>query len=374
MALRFLAGCCLSLSLAIAGVAQTPVSTAPNEKTLRTWLASGDSRMVAWGAYDAAAMHDRRLIPDLLSLAGNWQSFPARDDNGNPLALSQEQKDRRDAMAAVVDALIQLHADVPAETLRALAPNFGNEVAVLLSRMLSTDAQPLALDFYHSVKPTPLQYVGASLLALNPPVGFAADMLSNVKVRAAVYVLNPGTERAYGGGAGSCFSETAAPRDGWPSIGQYVLSADKTRGNLIVVAGIDFIYAKREESVHYSDGCRFAFGVYLGPDQRLRLIAEMLGVSPDSIVWNTAPETSVDFQSPEQYESAILAFARGEQEKYRATVSALAQRGLITPSEAENPEILPTLQLQINDMRKDAAPLPELASLPSRVEVHGPIF
>jgi hypothetical protein len=365
---------CLMVAVHTLSLAQAPVSTFPTEKTIRSWLASGDLKMVAWGAYDAAAAHDRKLVPDLLSLAANWQDFPTIDDDGNPVALSHLQKDQRDAMAAVVDALIQLHAAVPSETLRTLAPNFGNEVAVLLSRMPSDEAQPPALDFYHSVKPTPLQYVSASLLALNPPAGFAADMLSNVTIRAAVYVLSPGMERSYGGGGGSCFTETPAPREGWPRIAQYVLSGDKTKGSFVVVAGIDFIYATREESVHYSDGCRTAFGVYLTPDERLRLIAEMLGVDPASIPWNATPETTVVFKSPEQYEGAVLDFARGEQKKYHATVAALAERGLISPLEAENSEILPTLQLRVIDMRKDAPPLPELASLPPRVEVHGPIF
>jgi hypothetical protein len=370
---RFLAVFCLSIATAFSAWAQSSASTAPSEKTIKAWLASGDLKMVAWGAHDAAATHDRKLVPDLLSLAANWQDFPTIDDDGNPIALSQPQKDQRDAMAAVVDALIQLHADVPAETLRILAPNFGNEVAILLSRMPSADAQPLALDFYHSFRPAALQYVSAALLALNPPSGFAADMLSRITVQAPMYVVNPGMERAYGGGAGSCFSETAAPHDGWPHVARYVLS--KKQGGVVVVAGVDPVYVTREESSHYyGDSCSAAFDVYLGADERLRLIAEMLGVDPASIPWNTTPETTIVFQSPEQYEGALLDFARGEQKKYSVTVAVLAERGLISPSEAENPEILPTLQLRIIDMRKDAPPLPEVASLPPRVEVHGPIF
>ncbi|HEX8816305.1 MAG TPA: hypothetical protein VF753_12460 [Terriglobales bacterium] len=374
MVLRFLAVLFLSLTLAVGSLAQTSTPV-PSQKNLKTWLTNADPRMVAWGAYDAAAMHDRPSIPDLLTLAANWQGISTRDADGNPVPLSQQQKDQRDATAAVVDALIQLHADAPPDTLRVLAPNFGNEVAIMLSRMSAADAQPLALDFYHSSKPAALQLVAAGLLALKPPSGFAADMLSNTTVRAAVYVLNPGMERSYGGSGGSCFTENAPPHDGWPPIGQYVLSTDKTNGNFIVVAGIEPVYARRDESTHYfGDSCLSSFGVHLGSDERLHLIAEMLGVDPFSIPWNTAPETSIVFQSPEQYERTLLVFVHGEQEKYRATAMALAERGLLTPSEAEDLEALPKLQLQINDARKDPSPLPELASLPPRVEAHGPIF
>jgi hypothetical protein len=53
-------------------------------------------------------------------------------------------------MAAVVDTLIQMRVLVPAETLRSLAPDFGNVVAVLLSRMPISEAVPVAFDFYRA--------------------------------------------------------------------------------------------------------------------------------------------------------------------------------------------------------------------------------
>jgi hypothetical protein len=47
----------------------------------------------------------------------------------------------------------------------------------------------------------------------------------------------------------------------------------------------------------------------------------------------------------------------------------------MTTLEAEDTETLPRIQLQLNDMRRARdMPLPELANLPPRVEVHGPIF
>lgn len=368
-------GCLVVMS---ATASQPQVTSAagvlPSGKTIENWLLSGDPRLVAWGAHFAMVAHDRRLVPDLLSMAANWQNFPTLDSDGNPVGLSQEQKDQRDAMAAIVDALIQLHAAVPTETLRSLAPNFGNEVAVLLSQMTKAEAEPLALDFYHSPKPAPLQYVSASLLALNPPPGFAADMLSNITVRATIFVADPGAGLFGTGGAGDCFVASAVPGKDWPAIGQYALSKTKDNGTLLVVGGVDPIYGTRRELGHYSGDHSMACGVGLGPDQRLRLTAEMLGVDPASMPWNTAPHMNIVFQSPEQYQSALLALVRDEQQKYRTTTAALAERGLITPSEADDPETMPRLYLQVNDMRKDAAPLPELANLPPRVEAHGPIF
>lgn len=366
---------CLMATLAGRGQAQvsSPAPAAfPSEKIIKKWLLSGDLRMVAWGAHDALVTRDRHLISDLLMLASRSQVSPERDDDGNRVELSQQQKDERDAIAAVVDVLVQLRANVPEETLQALAPKFGNEIAVLLSRMPGAEAEPLALDFYHSPKVSPLQYVSASLLALSPPPGFAADMLSQVTVRATIFVTNPDAGRFGMGGSVSCGIVSDTPRDGWPAIGQEVLSKEKNDGDDAIVAGTAPIYARRIEMTHYSgDNCHKAFGIYLGPDQRLRLIAEMLGVDPAKIPWSTAPQANIVFQSPEQYESKVLVWVRGEQEKYRATVDALAERGLITASEADDPKTMPRLYLQMNDMRKQAAPLPELSGLPPRVEAHG---
>ena len=97
------------------------------------------------------------------------------------------------------------------------------------------------------------------------------------------------------------------------------------------------------------------------------MIAEMLSISPAAIPWQTGLMTTIAFQSPEQFDHAVLDFVEEQQQKYRATVAALADRGLLTPSEAE--ESLPELKLKLNDMRGEGTtPIPDPANLPSHVE------
>jgi hypothetical protein len=123
----------------------------PSENTLKNWLLGDDPRLVAWGAHDALLARDRNLIPDLLSLASQWQPLAQpTSESSAPATLSPEQTDERDAMVAVLDAFIQMNVSVPADTLRALAPDFGNAAAILLSRMSPEDAGPLSFDFYRS--------------------------------------------------------------------------------------------------------------------------------------------------------------------------------------------------------------------------------
>ena len=122
-------------------------------------------------------------------------------------------------MAAVLDTLIQINVPVPADSLRALAPDFGNAVAVLLSRMPAVEAGPVSFDLYrrHTDHRYTLQYVSAALLALHPVPGFAADLLANIKVEAIVTATAPGSEEYGGSGSsGSCGPSSEAPRKGWP--------------------------------------------------------------------------------------------------------------------------------------------------------------
>src|ERR1700733_2277629 len=266
------------IALAGWGSAQTWSATSgfPPEKTIESWLLSGNPRLVAWGAHDTLVAHDQSLAFDLLSLASRWQPLaPQAIYDSNHRDLSQEQMDERDAMAAVLDALIQMKVPVPADTLLDLAPDFGNDVAVLLSRMPPEEAESVSSDFYRSPAEHGygLQYVSAALLALHPVPGFAADLLTNISVQATVFVVGAG-----GGGigtahcGGACGISSDLSHEGWPLIGRYALSKEKTDGAFLLVAGVDPIYATRKESAHYlGDGC--AMGVYLGSGERLRLIA-----------------------------------------------------------------------------------------------------
>jgi hypothetical protein len=273
-------------------------------------------------------------------------------------------------MAAVLDTLIQMNVAVPADTLRTLAPDFGNDVAILVSRMPSEESTQLSFDFYRSPpeRAFSLQYVSAALLALHPPAGFAADLLAGISVNATVFVVLPGSDQLGSGFGGSCGEGIHLPREDWPLTGQYALSKQKSDGASLVVAGVDPIYAVREESTRYlQDNCSMSMGVYLGPDDRLCLIAEMLGVSPEEIQWQTSVSRTIEFQSLEQFDSALLAFVGEQQQEYRETITALTDHNLLSSADAQ--QSLPELNLNIRDKRGDGAlPIPKPSNLPLRVE------
>ena len=348
----------------------------PPQEGIESLLLSGDPRLVAWGAHNALLANRRDLIPDLLSLAAQWRpivrehpdAWNAEDD------LPQEDLDRRDAMQAVLDTLIQMNVPVPVDVLVSLAPEFGNDVAVLLSRMPQEQATPLAVDFYHSAAGS-LGFVSAAILALHPQPGFAADMLKSTDVYAFITVVQLGDRRGGAHGGPDCFAGGfGGHRQDWPLTGQYMVRGgqppadSKARESaMLLVGGIEPIYAIREEARGYRAGS-CGTGIDLGREDRRRFIAEMLGVSPEELPWRTEVWMNLEFHSPEQLNADFSRFIAEQQAKYRSTVVALLQRNLITPSEAQT--ALPHLILEIHDDRKDenAAAISKPADLPANVE------
>lgn len=365
---------CIANSLAFGARAQSPTANTPipSESTLDNWLRSGDPRLEAWGAHDVIITHDQNLVPDVLALAEKWQSLQRQDCTGLPAPcqeLSAEQMDERDAMAAVLDALIQMDVPVPPDTLRVLAPDFSNDVALLLARLPAEESLAVALDLYHS-PPNPdlgLQYISGALLALHPAKGFAAELLASIHAQATVFVLPPGLGLVGDGLGSACGAYLDFVRKGWPETGQYALSTQKQTGAWLVVGGADPVYASRTESTHYiADECPMLLHLRLDSGERARLVAEMSGVAPDSLGWSTSFRTDIVFNSLEQFDETIRALVQKQEQGYRATASALVQRGVLDTSEVESS--LPQLELEIENYRgPGAAPIHAIPNLPANV-------
>jgi hypothetical protein len=170
-----------------------------------------------------------------------------------------------------------------------------------------------------------------------------------------VHVVLPGSKPGSGGGeGGSCVGPADGPRDDWLVTGQYALSKQKSEANLLLVGGIDPIYATRKQSAQsLGDGCSMSWGVSLGPVGCFRLIAEMLGIRPEEMPRQISLDTAIEFQSLQQFDNDLLAFIEEQQEKYRATVDALVDRDLLASSQAE--QCLPKLTLHLIDERAKGA-------------------
>jgi hypothetical protein len=355
------------------GPSQSP--SQPPQQSVESLLASGDPRLVAWGAHNALAANRRDLIPELLSLAAQWQpivrenpdAWNAEDD------LPQDDLDRRDAMQAVLDTLIQMKVTVPPDVMRTLAPEFGNDVAVLLSRIPQEEAIPLAVEFYQAEsKLGSLGYLSAAMLALHPQPGFAADMLRSTDVYATILVVRPGERESFAHGGGDCFEGSGDTRKDWPRTGQYIVrlgegGVPRDSDSMVLLEGVDTIYAKREEATNYH-AALCGRGIGLSRESRRRLIAEMLRLAPEKMPWETELQPNVEFLSLEQFYTEVRHLVAEEQAKYRLTVAGLLHRNLMTQSEAQTD--LPHLILNIQDDRQDgnAPALSKPPGLPANVD------
>ncbi len=348
------------------GHAQAHPLPEPSERSLESWLTSGDPRLVAWGAHDVLAARDAALVPDLLALAAQWRELP---HDGSP--LTKNQLESVDSMKAVLDALIQMRAAVPPETLRALAPNFGNAVAILLSRLPSEEGSALAFDLYRA-KPDRggygLEDVSASLLALHPVPGFTARFLADTQVWATVFVITPGApQMGLGGGSGDCGGWGEEPRRDWPEVGQYTLTHSHSEHGVLVVGGPNAIYAERSLSTRYrGDSCEAQMDAHLTPGRRLRLLSQMLEGQPEALGWGSDLSANIEFHAVPQFYRELFQIIADEEKRFRATAAALAAHGLLTPQEAA--QSLPELHISLEDSRgRDADPIPQPAGLPPNV-------
>jgi hypothetical protein len=355
-------------SLSTVSLAQDPARLAPspNDNLTYAWLRTGDSRLVAWGAFYAMQSKENTLVSQLVSLANNWQSLP-HDQNDYALSpLSESDFQRSEAMASVLDALIQTGASLPPETIRNLSADFPAQAMVLLVRMSWQDEQPVLLSLYKD--PTPedpyfLQHFAAAALAQRPPKGFAADLFASITVRATLIVISPGQQRlgiVFGPGSCGAGLEPHLPQ-GWPKINHYSLSNSSTAKmfdrTLLLVPGVRPIYGLRTtDSV---GRCR-NIGA-LTDEIRLALLAEMLEIKPAELGWVVNVQNNLVFESSPQYQKEIRSFVFDQGTKFRATALRLQEKGMLTSQEAGKAK--PKLQLQVEDTREDkAVALPDISS------------
>ncbi|MGB2665291.1 MAG: hypothetical protein WAK48_14895 [Candidatus Acidiferrum sp.] len=137
---------------------------------------------------------------------------------------------------------------------------------------------------------------------------------------------------------------------------------------MVLVDGIDAIYATRHETTHYGgDPCRF---VALGPNQRVRLIAQMLGDLPEAIDPLGEPLSSPT-SSFDPWNSSISIFwplsksSHGciARQRKRSNLWGLLEKWQVQQS-------LPLLRLSLGDTRGQAAEPVSKGDihLPDRVE------
>jgi hypothetical protein len=177
------------------------------------WLEQRNPRLLAWAAFWIERDGQFQRVPQLLDIVAHYTSVARGSPN------SPNWTDEDPALLAVLDALICLHADVPASQAEALYAKFPVQALVLLSRSHEDTAEAL-LRILDRAQWLTDWLAAADLLAAKPPAGFAARLLKAIAIDATLRVLDPGQEVLGEGWGGDCASsgEDTQHQD-WPLMG-----------------------------------------------------------------------------------------------------------------------------------------------------------
>src|SRR5215471_3000891 len=170
-------------------------------------LQSSDAKEVAWGAFTAAQYDLGSAVPLLIAALQRDRSTDA-DTHG----LTE---------LAILDALVQLRAQVPADLLRSSLGRWPIATLVLL-KDATGDPDAMLLERLRVTTDSEWQAIGNLLLRSKPP-GLAYRLLEGLRLELTVYVTDQ-PHVGFGGGMGTgtergCNAANAVP--GFPPLADY---------------------------------------------------------------------------------------------------------------------------------------------------------
>jgi hypothetical protein len=331
------------------------------------WLRSEDPARVAWGAWLARQDNQTGLIPLLLEKVSEYQPT----GESSPQAV---ERDRHDALLAVLDALIGLGATVPVEDARKLYPEFAAQAMILLVRSPGA-AQPALLDIFQDARANWTWLAAGNVLMKTRPPGFAALLLSRFTQHMTVSVYDAGAGGGVGGSGSECGSLIGAPKAGWPAVGVYQLTQFPERiprlTATFLVGGDTTVYYWRAERGDYhnppdvpgscDDGNRDQY--------RAQYLTRLMEFSFPRISLDPYPQITIEWKGEADYTQRLIAAVEEQRARFCLAVARLREPGrALTPAEPEASE--PRLEIMIRDERTDqSAPLPAVLEQDKAVAV-----
>jgi hypothetical protein len=367
---------CACPLLAIAAMAQqaTPDPAAVMDNVerqmapmARAWLNSADPRVRAWGAY--MVLRDRRTeaIPDLLAILAG---FPVVEE-----PAMQADVDERDAMLAVLDALIEFGAEVPAGDAQRIYPEFPVQSLILLSRA-PNDAQagtsPALLDIFKCERRRPAAWLAAgNVLLQRRAEGFAAAVVEGMTVHALVTVTQPGAG-GFGSGSASCCGGGLPTKSkaGWPPVGVYGFAGCGERvqpGSTVLAPGTDPAYYHRHVDAGYQTASEC--GCNLDRDLASQhYLTALLFASEDRPPVRAHVAHTIVWQGVQAYRSELEGFVGEQQGIFAELARRLGDGGQLSAEDVKT--LRPALQIQIWDQRPGQQPaLPAITTAADNVTI-----
>jgi hypothetical protein len=348
----------LLLVLTSALTAQEPRitrDTPVDYSVLHSWLHSDDPRLIAWAADFAGTTHDTKIIAEM----------PALLEHGMVPSLygDKTQTEKRMAVFAILDTLIQENAKVPISTIKVITESFPIQATILISRLpLSESAQTLStwtLGATGTWNGRTLARVASMMIAKDPKSvsgiwvgnfgGFVASVVAASEQE--LHIIVSSTSMGSGSGIGNACGDFMGgpPTPGWPQIYTYDLVENDSQVNTPVVVELDGdrIVSRRFELNHPWGSCNAVQP--LDARTRHRLIAYWLGTPEKQMSWQPVQTFSIVWSNKAAYQRQVGEIIESQRDKLHATVKELQARGLLTEDEASivSPKIIVTIKCEI---------------------------
>jgi hypothetical protein len=316
---------------------------------------SDNPRDIAWAAYNAARQNRPDTIPQLAALLDAYSGTPI-DDRG-PVRPADA------AIEAVADALIQLEAKLPAETVMHLDPNFPAQTIILLSRA-SDNTEPL-LGIYKSTKWGDLWLAAGNLLTLHPTSEFVRSLLNGVVVSFSFRVV-PQDEARGSGGSWGCSGDSLMDPDkafaDWPRARMYRLNTSGHASN-IFAPGIHPVGFSTWETTDYRDP--WTDGDCSGDKSkywRTGLIAQLQGKKIDEFHLEPSVELTMTYWSAAAFEERVKAAIEYQSSAFQSAIDYFVGSGILSIQDSSALHL--KCRIAVNDERP--SPRIELPSVEGR--------
>lgn len=316
-------------------------------------LDSEDIRAQTWGVFLAGQYHLTGLLPRVIA----YLTLPS-----NEVAVSDAQEC---LYRSLVDSLIRLDADLPAEMLTRLYGRYPDESVILFARSPQDKVNLLLTLFQRPMPPLRWQAIG-NLLAEVRARGFADLLMEQMKeINVSIAVWENAGGIGCGGGSGFGITDRRVP-DGFPPVALYALTIKPEHTAGVVAPHPHPIYYRRWV---FEPGDKFRLGApswawnsHCGDgrdDLRFEYLAMMLGERVEDVKFDSKPNREIQWKGPTAYLQEVWFVCTHVLERYDDLVMRLVAFGLLTQSEAG--ALNARVHLRINDQRENKGiPLPDI--------------
>jgi hypothetical protein len=314
-------------------------------------LQSNDATEVAWGAFTASQYHVVSAIPRLTAALG-------RGLDGNLNAA-------RAAELGILDALVQLDAEVPVDVLRPSLGRWPIPTLILVNNAIG-DRDALLLDRFSATSGFEWQAIANLLLKSKPP-GFAAKRLDGLGLRVTVSVTDdPSRGRLV---AGVLSGVESGPNNvsgvpGFPPLADYQLVPARQGATILSVGPRTAYYVRHVQNsavIPPVVGSRVAGASDADRVEYLNaLVRERFGTA----ALRDTTSVTVVWTNPQAFRQDISVHRKRVEDLYRQVISLLALSKRLTDHETRG--LAPNITITVEDNRSDKS-----ESLPA-IEERGP--